>query len=126
MTGRHADALQRTLTALNLPDVHASAMELARAYAAELDGAAGRVARADRLVEQVVERHGRESALYEEVEALRAALSARTALLGIGKAHHALLAELLATPKARPSRKDATSTPTPKVSPLHALRGGAA
>ncbi len=122
MTTRHADAVESTLAALDLPPVHAAAVELARAYADELDGAAAWRARADRAVQTAREQLGDDSALYEEVTALRAKLSERTALAVIGKQQHALLAELLATPKARP----AAAAPPASGGALSVLRGGAA
>lgn len=111
-----------TLAALDLTDVEAAASELARRYAAEIDGAAAWRARADRAARSVLDEHGPESALYEEVEALRAKLAERTALAGIGKLLHALLAELCATPKSRGGARP----PAPKAGRLHALRGGRA
>ena len=53
-----------------------------------------------------------------EVEALRAKLSERAALVQIGKLLHLLLAELQATPKARGGFK----APPSKTGTLHLLR----
>lgn len=94
-------SVETTIGALETTDADSAAVELARLYAAEIDGAAAWRARADRHARRVREEQGPDSALYEEAEALRAKLSERAALAGMGKLLHALLAELCATPKAR-------------------------
>lgn len=99
------DSVETTVAALETGDVESAAVDLARRYAAEIDGAAAWRARADRHARRVREQQGPDSALYEEAEALRAKLSERAALAGIGKLLHALLAELCATPKSRGGAK---------------------
>lgn len=106
MTDRSlSSSVETTITALETGDVESAAVELARLYAAEIDGAAAWRGRADRHARRVREELGPDSALYEETEVLRAKLSERAALAGIGKLLHALLAELCATPKARGGAK---------------------
>lgn len=114
------DALDQTVQALDPAAVDAALVALARLHAAELDGAAGWRARADKAARQVAEQHGTDSPLYEEIEALRAKLSERTALHGIGGQLRALLVELKATPRARPAEKAATAVGS--VGKLAALR----
>jgi len=106
----------QTLTALSLEATDAAAQELCRTYARELDGAAAVRARADKAVKEARLRGDDEHAA--EVEALRAKLSERAALVQIGKLLHLLLAELQATPKARGGFK----APPSKTGTLHHLR----
>ena len=108
--------VDQTIAALTLEDADAAAVELCRTYARELDGAAAVRARADKAVEGARLRGDDEFAL--EVDALRAKLSERAALVQVGKLLHALLAELQATPKARGGFKPAA----PAGGKLHALR----
>jgi hypothetical protein len=115
-------AVDATVAALPADPADTALIELARRYAAEIDGAAAWAGRADRHAQRVRAEHGEESALYEEVDALRAKLSERAALLAAGKALHAALAELLATPKGR----GAKPAPAGSGGRLHALRGGLA
>jgi hypothetical protein len=108
--------VDQTITALHLEDADAAALELARTYARELDTAAAIRARADKAVKEARLRGDDEHAA--EVEALRAKLSERAALVQVGKLLHALLAELNATPKARGGFK----APPSKTGTLHRLR----
>jgi hypothetical protein len=109
--------VEHTIAALALEDVDAAALELARTYAQELDGAAAWRARADKAVRAAREADP-DGALFEELEALRAKLSERAALVQVGKLLHLLLAELNATPKARGGFKP----PPSKNGTLHRLR----
>jgi hypothetical protein len=108
--------VNQTIDALQLEDADAAALELARTYAQELDGAAAIRARADKAVKEARLRGDDEH--IAEVEALRAKLSERAALVQIGRLLHALLAELNATPKARGGFKP----PPSKTGTLHRLR----
>jgi hypothetical protein len=108
--------INQTIDALQLEDVDAAALELARTYARELDTAAAIRARADKAVKEARLRGDDEHTA--EVEALRAKLSERAALVQVGKLLHALLAELNATPKARGGFK----APPSKTGTLHRLR----
>lgn len=105
-----------TLTELKLDPQDAAAQELCRTYARELDGAAAVRARADKAVKEARLRGDDEHTA--EVEALRAKLSERSALVQIGNLLHKLLAELQATPKARGGLKPAAA----KTGTLHRLR----
>jgi hypothetical protein len=109
--------VNQTIDALQLEDADAAALELARTYAQELDGAAVWRARADKAAKAARELDP-DGALIEEMEALRAKLSERAALVQIGRLLHALLAELNATPKARGGFK----APPSKTGTLHRLR----
>ena len=109
--------IDQTIAALTLEDADAAAVELARTYAQELDGAAAWRARADKAAKEAKLRDP-DGAWTEEFEALRAKLSERAALVQVGKLLHALLAELNATPKARGGVKPAA----PTGGKLHALR----
>ena len=109
--------VEATLAALAPEDADAAAFELARTYAQELDGAAAWRARADKAVRAAREADP-DGALFEELEALRAKLSERAALVQVGNLLHKLLAELNATPKARGGVK----APPSKKGTLHKLR----
>lgn len=111
------DAVSTTLDARPDEPRDAAAAELARRYAAEIDGAAAARARADRVAERVFEEQGSESALYEEVQSLRAKLSERTALLGLGKNLHALLVDLMAVPRARQGKGGEQTPPAAPEGP---------
>jgi len=108
--------VDQTLAALQLEAIDAAAQELCRTYARELDGAAAVRARADKAVKEARLRGDDEHTA--EVEALRAKLSERAALVQIGNLLHKLLAELQATPKARGGFK----APPSKTGTLHHLR----
>lgn len=110
------DEVNATLAALSLDPSDAAAQELCRTYARELDGAAAVRARADRAVKEARLRGDDEHTV--EVDALRAKLSERAALVQVGKLLHLLLAELQATPKARGGFK----APPSKTGTLHRLR----
>ena len=112
--------VEQTIAALPHEDVDSAAVELARAYARELDGAAAWRARADKAAERAHEDRDSEDPLLAEVDALRAKLSERTALVQVGKLLHALLAELQATPKARGGVK----APAKGENKLEAMRKG--
>ena len=105
------EEIETTVAALEPEQVDAGAVELLRAYARELDGAAAWRARADKLAKAAALRDP-ESALAEEAEALRAKLSERTALVQVGRELHKLLAELQATPKSRGGVKRPASGPS--------------
>lgn len=94
----HAE-VDATIAALATEDVDKAAVELCRTYARELDGAAAWRARADKAAKEA--RLSGDDEHAAEVEALRAKLSERAALVQVGKLLHALLAELNATPKSR-------------------------
>lgn len=121
------EAVDQTVDALALPDVEAGAaaalVDLARRYAAEIDGAAAVAARASRLVSDVLGEEGAESALYERVEAIAAKLGEREALERLGRSLQSALVELMATPKARGVKPGAASS---GASRLQGLRGGRA
>ena len=110
--------VETTIAALTLERADAAALELCRTYARELDGAAAVRARADKAVKEAWLRADDEGALAEELEALRAKLSERAALVQVGNLLHRLLAELQATPKARGGFKPAP----PAGGKLHELR----
>lgn len=110
------DSVEETLAALTLDAQDAAAQELCREYARELDGANHWRARADKAVKEARLRGDDEHTA--EVEALRAKLSERAALVQVGNLLHKLLAELNATPKARGGAKPAPS----KTGTLHRLR----
>lgn len=116
-------SVDATVAALSTTPADAGIVHLAQLYAAELDGAAARRRQADRVVEAVRDELGEDSRLYEEVAALRAALSERRALLDVGRALHAALVELGASPKARGAKGG--TAPRTGPSTLQALRGGA-
>jgi|GEM_PF-3299868 len=99
------DALRTSLTALEPGDQDQAMAALLALYAHELDGAAATAARAARVAREVAREHGQESALYEQVQALQAALSRRQALDRIGARFHAGLVEMLGTPRARSAGK---------------------
>jgi hypothetical protein len=104
---RLSAALDASLAALD-PDARDGALAaLLGLYARELDGSAAVAARAARVAREVADAHGRESALYEQVQALQAALSRRQALDRIGARLHAGLVEMLGTPRARGTGKPA-------------------
>lgn len=109
--------VDQTIAALAHEEVDAAAVELAREYARELDGAAAWRGRADRAAKAAALRDP-EGALAEELAALQAKLSERTALVQVGKLLHALLAELQATPKSRGGVK----APAATGGTLHRLR----
>lgn len=113
-------SVDRTVAALATVDADAALVHLVQLYAAEIDGAAAWRDRADRHARRVREQLGDESALYEETAALAAALSQRSALLAVGKALHAALVELTASPKARSA--GAPKRPTAGASTLAGLR----
>ena len=114
------ESVEKAVDELATVDVDAAIVHLAELYADEIDKAAAWRARADRAARKVREEHGDDSALYEEVEALRAKLSERTALLALGKQLQSALVELGATPR---SRKAKSGSPTPPAtSPLAAFR----
>lgn len=98
---RLSDALTESLTALDVAPQDQALAALLADYARELDGAAALEARARRTAEDVAEELGSDSALYERVQALQAALSRRTALDRIGARLHAGLVEMLGTPRSR-------------------------
>jgi RNA 3'-terminal phosphate cyclase len=88
--------------------------------AEELDSAAGAARRAASVAERVLKELGPESALYEEVEALRAKLAERTALDRIGARLQTSLDALGLTPKGR----GGVRTPAkPSQTPLGQLSG---
>lgn len=113
------DALDTTLAALEPGDVDAAAAELARLYARQLDQAAAIRAQADKTL-RAAEREG-DDALIEQVAALRAKLGERECVDRIGARFHALLAELLATPKSRPA-KTAAPASTGALGKLRAVK----
>lgn len=120
------DALRASLEAID-PDAQDQALAaLLTLYARELDGATAQAARAARVAREVAEQHGQESALYEQVQALVAALSRRQALDRIGARFHAGLVEMLGTPRARgagkPSAPGAAGSGASAGSPLAKLR----
>lgn len=78
---------------------------LARRYADEIDHAAAAEARARRLVQDVRREHGTDSALYERVEALAAAMSSRNAVVVIGRSLQTVLTQMTATRKDRPKSR---------------------
>jgi hypothetical protein len=108
-----------TIAALTPEDVDAAAVELARSYARELDGAAAIRARADKAAKEA--RLSGDDEHAAEVEALRAKLSERAALVQVGNLLHKLLAELNATPKARGGVKPPAKVNT-KLSVLRATK----
>jgi len=113
------DEVDATIAALPVEDIDAAALELARTYARELDGAAAWRARADKAAREARGTGDEEHAA--EAEALRAKLSERAALVQVGKLLHALLAELNATPKARGVVK-APAAKTGKLAELRAVQ----
>lgn len=117
------DALRTSLDALGPEDQDQALAALLGLYAHELDGAAAMAARAARVAREVAQEHGQESALYEQVQSLQAALSRRQALDRIGARFHAGLVEMLGTPRARAGGK--APAPGPGAaggSPLAVLR----
>lgn len=120
--GRMTDAVQTTIESLDTEQrdtVWAGACALAACFAEELDGARAAAARADRVVYLAGVEHGEDSALYEEVQALRAKLAERTALDRIGARLQASLDSLCAVPKGR---RVANPSPTASSSALDELR----
>jgi len=118
------EEVDRTVAAIDSDDVDAATVALARLYADEIDGAAAAHARAAKAVERVGRINGTDSALYERVEELAAKLSARTALLSVGKQLQALLDQMQATRHKRPA-KVARATGG-KLGELRAVKGGIA
>lgn len=110
--------VEATVTALALEDVDTAAVALMKALAAELDGAAAVRVRADRAVKEARLRGDDEH--IAEVEALRAKLSERAALVSIGSMLHKILAEMQATPKSRGGIKRLPS----QENSLARIRGG--
>lgn len=98
---RLSAALDASLAALKPEAQDGALAALLGLYARELDGASAVAARAARVAREVAEEHGRESALFERVTALEAALSRRQAIDRIGARFHAGLVEMLGTPRAR-------------------------
>lgn len=96
--------VDRTITAVDAAgeDLIAASLELARLYARQLDQAAAIRAQADRALRKAEE--AGDEALIEEVASLRAKVSEQGCVERIGAKLHALLAELLATPKTRPAK----------------------
>jgi hypothetical protein len=118
------DEVDRTVAALDSDEIDAATVALARAYADEIDGAAAAHARAAKVVKDVREELGSDSALYERVEELAAKLSARAALLAVGKQLQTLLDQMLATRHKRPVK---ASRPTGgALGELRAVKGGLA
>lgn len=97
-------AVERTIAAVDpeAEELLAGSLELARLYARQLDQAAIVRAAADKALRQA-EATGDET-LIEQVAALRAKLGERECVERIGAKLHALLTELLATPKSRPAK----------------------
>jgi len=102
---RLSAALDASLAALDPDDRDGALAALLGLYARELDGAAAVAARAAKTAREVEREHGADSALYEQVQALQAALSRRQALDKIGARLHAGLVEMLGTPRARAGGK---------------------
>lgn len=102
---RLLDALETSLAALDVADQDRALAALLADYARELDGASALEARARKVADDVAEQDGRDSALYERVQALQAALGKRQALDRIGARLHAGLVEMLGTPRARAGGK---------------------
>lgn len=109
------ESVEKTVDGLATVDVDAAIVHLAQLYADEVDTAAAWRARADRAARKVREEHGDESALYEEVEALRAKLSERTALLALGKQLQSALVELGATPRSRAAKSGTPNGAAPST-----------
>jgi hypothetical protein len=99
-----SEAVARTVEALDPESdpLLSASVELARAYARQLDQAGAMRAAADKAL-RAAEESGDET-LIEQVTALRAKCGERDAVVQVGAKLHALLAELLATPKARGAR----------------------
>lgn len=109
--GRLSGALETSLAALQVADTDRALAALLALYAREIDGADAMAARANRVARDVAAEHGRESALYEQVQALQAGLSKRTAIDRIGARLHAGLVEMLGTPKSRGAKSGPGTVP---------------
>lgn len=109
------ESVEKTVDALPIHDIDAAIVHLAQLYADEVDNAAAWRARADRAARTVREEHGDDSALYEEVEALRAKLSERAALLALGKQLQSALVELGATPRSRAAKSGTPNGAAPST-----------
>lgn len=103
------EAVARTVEALDPEAEHllAASVALAGLYARQLDQAAIIRAAADKALRKAEE--AGDDALIEQVTALRAKCGERETVVQVGAKLHALLAELQATPKTRPSRPGAAS-----------------
>lgn len=102
--------------------VASALVDLALRYAAEIDGADAMYRRAAKLAADVVRLQGPDSALYERVTALEAAVSHRAALVTLGKSLHAALTDLQATPKQRGLKVSAPAAPAGALGKLRAVR----
>lgn len=109
-------AVETTVAALTANDLDVAAVELARLYARQLDGAAAARRAADKALAAAWASD--DLALVEQVSALRAKLGERACIDRIGARLHALLESLQATPKARAGVKALPS----QTGTLHRLR----
>jgi hypothetical protein len=116
-------AVDVTISALDLTEVDQAAVKLAGRYAAALDESGAIDRQASRVLEKAATSGDDE--LYEEVAALRAKLSARSALLSVGMRLESLLDALGATPSSRAKQTRAgrsETQPGASNSPLARLR----
>lgn len=109
-------AVATTVAALDLPPTDAALAALVGAYAAELDAAALRAARLDRLLAHLARRDDPE--VYDALVVARGLLTVSATLDRIGARLQTGLDALRATPRSRP----AALTPAPTGSALGRLR----
>ena len=115
-SGPVAAAVSATLNALDLPATDRGIAALVTAYAAQIDAAAEREARFDRLFEKLSRAPDPES--YDALMIARGMLGVRATLDKIGARLQIGLDALRATPRARPVQPPRT----PSGSPLGRLR----
>lgn len=105
---------------MDLLDEDAAAVAVAQAYARELDGASALAAKARKVLDRVP---AGDADLLDQVQALKDALSARSALATFGPKLHALLDSLGATPGGRAKQgKGKPAEPPAGSGALAALR----
>lgn len=115
----HAQAVTDTTSALTLEPADAAAVRLTGTYAAALDQAKAVEAQADRVLRRA---KAEDPELVDEVQALRAKLSAQVTVATIGPKLLDVLTALGATPAARAKTTKAEPA-TKAASNLGRLRG---
>jgi len=115
-TGPVSAAVAASLHALDLPATDQGLAAIAVAYAGEIDAAALRMERFDRLLTKLSRTHDPES--YDALMIARGMLSSRATLDKLGARLQVGLDQLRATPRARPVQPPRA----PAGSPLGVLR----
>ena len=111
VTDAVTDAVSRTLAALELPPSDAGISALCRVYAAQIDAAAQRDVRFDRLLEKLSRESDPES--YDALVIARGMLGVRATVDKLGGRLQTGLDSLRATPRARPLEPPRASAGSP-------------